>query len=139
MFDLEPDFWVAHLTLGGMAIAEGGIDEGIASMEHADRLADGSSQAVAALGYVLARNGRVPRAHQLLQRLLDTAKTHYVPPTSLGLIHAGLGDREATIDALLRGHAVREVRMTLVPFDGRWKLVRDDPRFVALMQQMRLT
>ncbi len=61
-----------------------------------------------------------------------------MPPTSSGLIHAGLGDREATLAALQRGHAARDVRMTIVPYDSRWKLVRDDPRYVAIFRQMGL-
>ena len=34
--------------------------------------------------------------------------------------------------------AVRDVRMTQVKADDRWKLVRDDPRYAALMQTMKL-
>lgn len=139
VFDLEPDFWVAHLTLGSMLLAERNVDDAIRSMERADRNADGSSQAAAALGYALATNGRTAQARALLARLADAARTRYVPPTSAGMIHAGLGDREAALAALEQGVAVRDVRMTIVPYDGRWKLVRDDPRFAAILRQMNLT
>ncbi len=61
-----------------------------------------------------------------------------MPPTSAGLVNAGLGERSATTDALGRACAARDVRMTLVRADGRWKLVRDDPRYIALMQRMKL-
>ena len=138
VFDLEPDFWVAHLTLGSMLLHEKKIDEAIASMERADRNADGSSQAAAALGHALATNGQPDHARVLLARFADLARSRYVPPTSSGLIHAGLGDREATLAALQRGHAARDVRMTIVPYDSRWKLVRDDPRYVAIFRQMGL-
>ena len=138
VFDIEPDFWVAHLTLGSMLLADKRIDDGIASMRTADRNADGSSQAAASLGFTLARNGRSDEARRLLQRFAEAEKTRYVPPTSSGLIHAGLGDREATLAALERGYAVRDVRMTIVPYDSRWKLVVDDPRYVAIMKKMNL-
>lgn len=138
VFDIEPDFWVAHLTLGAMFNADRKLDEAIESMEHADRLADGSTQAAAALGFLLAKNGYLDRARQLLARFDDTQKTHFVPPTSFGLIHAGLGDIEAVLAALERGYEARDVRMTLVRGDGRWSLVWKEPRYAALMQRMKL-
>jgi tetratricopeptide (TPR) repeat protein len=138
VFDIEPDFWVAYMAQAGMLGAEGKTAEAIASLERANRFADGSSQAAAALGFLLARSGDRERALQVLARLDAAAKTRYVPPTSAGLIHIGLGDKAAALDALDRGFASRDVRMTLVKADGRWKPLRDDPRFAALMQRMKL-
>ena len=62
-----------------------------------------------------------------------------MPPTSAGLIQTGLGDREAALAARDQGFAVRDVRMTIVRYDGRWKRLRDDPRFAAVLRQMNLT
>ena len=138
VFDIEPDFWVAYMAQAGMLGAEGKATEAIASLERADRFADGSSQAAAALGFLLARTGARDRAMQVLARLDEAAKTRYVPPTAAGMIHVGLGDKAAALDALERGFALRDVRMTLVKADGRWKPVRDDPRYDALMQRMKL-
>lgn len=138
VFDLEPDFWVAHLALGSFLLSEGKVDAAIRSMEQADRFADGSSQAAASLGFALARHGREDRARALLQRFADDGKNRYVPPTSSALIRAGLGDRDAVIADLERGYAVRDVRMTIVPYDGRFKLVATDPRFLDLLRRMNL-
>lgn len=138
VFDIEPDFWVAHMVRALFLLREGQTDHAFAILERADQLADGSSQAAAALGYTLARNGQPERARAVMARVLKQATTRYVPPTSAGLIHAGLGDRPATLAALERGLAVRDVRMTLVQRDGRWKLVQGDPRYAALMRQMKL-
>ena len=138
VFDIEPDFWVAHMARAGMQRAEGKTPEAIESLERADRFADGSSQAAAALGSLLARTGARDRALQVLARLDDAARHRHVPPTSAGLIHIGLGNLTAALDALEAGFAARDVRMTLVKADGRWKAVRNDPRYVALMQRMKL-
>ena len=82
--------------------------------------------------------GQTAQARKVLQRLEAQASKRYLPPTSTGLIHAGLGDKEAALSALERGLAVRDVRMTLVKQDARWKLVHDDPRYVAVLRQMKL-
>jgi len=117
---------------------DGKQDQAIESLVHADELADGSSQAAAALGNLLARKGQPERARAVLTRLLELGNSRYVPPTSTGLIYAGLGEKEAALASLERGLAVRDVRMTLVKQDPRWKLVADDARFVAVMSRMKL-
>ena len=138
VLDIEPDFWVAKMVQAGFLLRDGKTEEAIEQMARADRFADGSSQAAAALGNLLARKGQPDKARQVLARLEALSKTRYVPPTSMGLIHAGLGDKAAAMAALERGYTVRDVRMTLVKQDGRWKLVHDDPRYAALMQRMKL-
>jgi DNA-binding winged helix-turn-helix (wHTH) protein/TolB-like protein/Tfp pilus assembly protein PilF len=139
VFDIEPEFWVAHMAQGGMRLSEGRAAEAIDSLERADHLSDGSSQAAASLGFALARLGQTERAGVLLRRLEAASESRYVPPTSIGLIHAGLRDKEAALAALQRGLAVRDVRMTLVASDGRWSLLRDDPRYADVLRQMKLS
>jgi len=139
VFDIEPEFWVAHMAQGGMRLSEGRAAEAIDSLERADHLSDGSSQAAATLGFALARQGQMVRARALLQRLEAASESRYVPPTSIGLIHAGLRDKEAALAALQRWLAVRDVRMTLVASDGRWSLLRDDPRYADVLRQMKLS
>ena len=138
VFDIEPDFWAAHLLRGALLLRDGSHDEAFAALEQADRLADGSSQAAASLGNALARNGQPGRARVVLARLVEQARTRYMPPTSPGLIHAGLGDNEAAMAALEKGYTVRDTRMTLVKRDGRFKALREDARYVTLMQRMKL-
>lgn len=138
VFDMEPDFWVAYMLRSYFQMADGKTEEAIESLVRADQLADGSSQAAASLGNALARKDQPERARAVLKHLLELGKGRYVPPTSTGLIYAGLGEKEAALAALERGLAVRDVRMTLVQRDPRWKLVAGDPRFQAVMRQMRL-
>ena len=138
VFDIAPNFWVAYMVQSAYQMREGKTDESLESLALADRQADGSSQAAAALGNALARTGHTDRAQAILERLQSTAKNRYVPPTSIGLVEAGLGDKDAVIAALQKGFAVRDVRMTLVWRDSRWKSVRDDPRYQALRSQMKL-
>ena len=138
VFDIEPNFWVAHMVQSYFRMLDGRTDDAIESMVRADQLADGSSQAAAALGSLLARKGQPERARAVLDRLLKLGKNRYVPPTSTGLIYAALGENEPALAALERGLVVHDVRMTLVRQDPRWKPVWGDPRFQAVMRQMKL-
>ena len=138
VLEIEPEFWVAHLALGGFEHAEGKIDQAIESFRTADRLSDGSSQPAASLGYVLARNGHRDEAKAILGRLRAARRDRFVPPSSIGAILAGLGDIEAALAELERAYAVRDVRLTLIRDDWRWKPVRDQPRYRVVLEKMKL-
>ena len=139
VFEIEPEFWVAHLALGSMLIGDQDIPRAIESYERANQLADGSSQPAAALGYVLARRGSAERARAIADALVARSRDVYVPPTSYGAIYAGLGDKAAALDALEKALEVRDVRLTLMRGDQRWiKSVGEEPRYRAVMKRMAL-
>ena len=138
VFEIEPDFWVAHLTLAGAQLADKEVDRAVETLRHADRLADGSTQASAVLGLVLARNGRTQEAQAVLQTLLSAEKTRYVPPTSIETVYAGLGESEAALAALERAYTVRDTRLAVMKTDARWTSLSKQPRFIALLEKMKL-
>jgi hypothetical protein len=53
-------------------------------------------------------------------------------------VHNALGDTVAALDALERAHAAHDIRVAFLKVDARWNNLRDEPRFRALMQQLRL-
>ena len=138
VFDIEPDFWVAHLTQGALLASEGRLDEARAALVRAERFADGSSQPAAYFGHFLARHGERERAREMAEQLVELERTRYVPPTSYGVIFAGLEDKERALNALEKALAVRDVRLTLMRDDRRWsRALGSEPRYRAVMQAMR--
>lgn len=137
-FEIEPDFWVAHLTLAGLHLADNKPDLALQAVRRADALADGSTQAAALLGVLLARLGRRDEAQAVLTRVIELGRTRYVPPTTVAAIHAALGNVEPALDALDRAYAVRDARLVYMKDDGRWSRLRQQPRFVALVRRMKL-
>jgi TolB-like protein/DNA-binding winged helix-turn-helix (wHTH) protein/tetratricopeptide (TPR) repeat protein len=135
---VEPRFWVAHLTRAGFQLADGQVEAAIASLQEADRLADESTQAAGLLGFVLGRNGRHDEARAVLQRLTALAQTRYVPPTSLAMVHSGLGDIDAALKSLERAVEMRDTRLAYLKDDPRWAPLRSNPRFAALLRRMKL-
>ena len=61
----------------------------------------------------------------------------YVPAYFPALIHAGLGDGGAALDELERSYAERDSMLRDLKVDPPWDRLREEPRFVALMEQMR--
>lgn len=138
VLEIAPDFWVAHLTLAGFHLAERQPDRAIESLRRADGLADRSTQAAGLLGFVLAGQGQRDEAQAVLRRLLKLEKERYVPPTSIAMVYAGLGETRAALDALERAHSVRDARLAYMKDDGRWASLRSEPRFAALLKRMKL-
>lgn len=134
----HPDFWIAHLALGWLDADAAHYNDAINDFRQASELSRGSQQAVAMLGFALARAGRKAEAQTLLGTLLARAQHEYLPPTAIATIHAGLGDNDQAIFWLARGYASRDVRMTFLAVDHRWDALRNDPRFVTLMHKMNL-
>jgi DNA-binding winged helix-turn-helix (wHTH) protein/TolB-like protein/Tfp pilus assembly protein PilF len=137
-FEVDADFWVAHLTQSVLHLADGQGELALASLRRADALSEGSTQATALMGVQLARMGREAEARAVLLRLRALAQQRYVPPTSLAAVHAALGERSAALDALEQAHAVRDTRLVYMKDDGRWRDLRLEPRYVALLRRMKL-
>jgi DNA-binding winged helix-turn-helix (wHTH) protein/TolB-like protein/Flp pilus assembly protein TadD len=138
VFEIEPNFWVAHLTQAGLDFANGRTEAAIEAVRRAEALADGSSQAAALLGQMLVRLGKSDDARAVLARLVALQRTKYVPPTSVAAIQAALGEVEPALDALELAYAVRDTRLVYLKDDRRWLGLREQPRFLSLLHRMKL-
>ena len=137
-FDIAPDFYLAHRTQGLLYLAEQQPELGIASLRRAVALADGNTRPRALLGMHLARLGQQDETRAILNDMLNAAKTRYVPPVSLAVLHAALGENALALDALERGFAVRDTQLVFLKEDSRWSGLRKEPRFAALMHKLKL-
>ncbi|HSW08373.1 TPR end-of-group domain-containing protein [Aquabacterium sp.] len=137
-FDIAPDFYLAHRTQGLLHLAEQRPDLGIASLRRAVALADGNTRPSALLGMHLARLGQRDEARAILNQLLARSKAQFVPPVSLAVLHAVLGETALALDALERAFAARDTQLVFLKDDPRWSGLRKEPRFLALMQALKL-
>ena len=137
-FDIAPDFYLAHRAQGLLHLAEQRPELGIASLRRAVTLADGNTRPSALLGMHLARLGQRDEARAILNHMLELAKTRFVPPVSLAVLHAALGENALALDALERAFAGRDTQLVFLKDDPRWSGLRREPRFAALMQALRL-
>jgi hypothetical protein len=86
-------------------------------------------------GYVLARVGRTAEAREILKTLESLSGERYVPPYTVALVHAGLGERDAVFVSLDRAYQARDVHLVFLPVDPRWDAYRSDPGFTALVER----
>jgi DNA-binding winged helix-turn-helix (wHTH) protein/tetratricopeptide (TPR) repeat protein len=138
VFEIEPNFWVAHMIRALLHQTDDEPEVAIEALRRADQLADQSTQAAAMLGVQLARLGKTEEARNVLHRLQTLSKTRYVPPTSLAAVHAALGEVSLALDALESAWLARDTRLAYLKDDQRWSGLRDQPRFIALLNRLNL-
>ena len=89
------------------------------------------------LGHVYGRSGDRANALQALAEITEIAVKRYVSPVDFALIHAGLGDADATFLWLEKAYETRAIRIgeiTSLYFDS----MRADPRYTPLRQRIGL-
>jgi DNA-binding winged helix-turn-helix (wHTH) protein/TolB-like protein/Tfp pilus assembly protein PilF len=90
------------------------------------------------VGQALALLGRPDEARAELARLMLLAKSRYVPALDIATIHASLGDRDSAFLWLERALAERSTNIAFLEFDPSFDALRDDARFVPLVERIGL-
>jgi TolB-like protein/DNA-binding winged helix-turn-helix (wHTH) protein/Tfp pilus assembly protein PilF len=131
--ELNAGFWFGYQMRGQAQLALGLTDAALLASSRAMELSGRNSKPVSLHGYTLARAGRASEARALLASLEARTLEQYVPPYTMALIHAGLGDGVSALDWLERAYAVRDVHLIYLPVDPKWDPYRTDPGFIALL------
>lgn len=112
-------------------------ERALEALADATRLSRGNSKPISLQGYLLAKAGRTTEAREVLRTLEE--RSAYVPPFAMALVHAGLGDRDATLQWLERAYAMRNTHLIFLTGDPKWRPFRSDPRFQRLLQRCGFT
>lgn len=136
--EIAPDFWIAQLYLGQIAVGEQHFDQAVTEFEKARVTSNGGAQALSLLGYALARQGRTAEARAVLAQLTARAARQYVPASAIATIYAGLGENDPMFVWLDKAREQRDVRMAFLKADARWDPWRADPRFRAIATDVGL-
>jgi tetratricopeptide (TPR) repeat protein len=135
---MDPNFLRAHMILGLAHEQKRTYPEAIAELESARRLSEDGPFYVASLGHAYAAAGRTADARRCLEDLNAMARRRFVESQQIGLVHVGLGEKEAALTLLEKGEEERGVEMMNIGFDRRWDPLRSNPRFRQLMSRLNL-
>lgn len=136
--ELEPNFWVALLARGRLALTSGATDRALPDLERARALCGGCSQSTTVLAQAYAASGKTAMARALLKEMEQRGSDGYVPATSLAAVHNALGDTEGALDLFERAYRERDVRMTFLLVDSNLDNLHAEPRFQALVRKLNL-
>jgi Flp pilus assembly protein TadD len=136
---MDPTAEETHRLLGLVYMEQGMHDEAAASFKEAMALSQNKAPALAGLGQVAARRGRLDEARGVLKELEHRAQSRYVSPVALTKLYAGVGDTNAAFDGLERAYRERRGWLAYLRIEPTLDPLRSDPRFQRLLERMRLT
>lgn len=132
---IDSEFWIAHYQLGQAYAQMGRYDLALEALTQSARYSNGNSKALALTGYVMAKAGRRRDAAEILAALDELSVKRYVPPYARALVYLGLGNRDATFDALEKALGEHDVHLIFLPVDPKWNPLRADARFQDLLRR----
>jgi tetratricopeptide (TPR) repeat protein len=135
---IEPMLWTAYRVLGVTLAAQGRLSEAIETLESALPISGRHIWIIVNLAEVFTMAGERQKARLLFDEIAARAKTQYVQPLFLGLLHAALGDFDAAFEIYERGFRERDVLpiMNYSPILG--SNLRQDPRYASIVRRMGL-
>lgn len=112
------------------------MTEAAAELEAAVRLSGDNPAALASLGYVHGRRGRLEAARGVLETLDRLGGSRYVSPVNKALVRLALGEPDAALEELELGYRQRSRSMIWVNVDRRFDSLRRDERFQDLLARI---
>jgi len=133
--DMEWRFWIAHICLAKSYEQQGMYSEALAACDAAGEFSGGNSEALSLAGYVYAVSGERARAEAKIQQLLEQRAKRYVPPYSVALVFAGLGETETALQWLEQAFEDRDVHMPFL-LDHKWNGLRSKKQFRQMLSRV---
>ncbi len=137
--DLDESFPAPHSYMGRAYLQNSRFADAIREFSRALELSGRSPRYLEELAYGYAAAGRREEARQLLQEMMTLSATRYVSPYYISLVYVGLGDLEQAFRWLDRAIEERSAELIWLKVDPRLDTLRSDPRYDALLEQVRFT
>ncbi len=134
--EVDPNFWVAHVSAAKLYLHQGRHDEAVAAAERARTFSGGHSEALALLGLGHGGARRADRAREILSELERRGAAGYVPATHVAAVHLGLGETGQAMRWLERAFEDRDAWLTELGVEPRWDGLRDHPGFGDLLRRI---
>jgi len=132
--ELNPRSDLSLQLLGHAYLQKGMNAEAIDAFRRAAALSGVRDSAHLAYGYAVT--GHRADAKRLIERLVASDGSRYLPPFHIALAYAGLGDKDAAFRWLERGYTEHASFMDGINVTPGFDVLRSDPRFAALLKRM---
>jgi tetratricopeptide (TPR) repeat protein len=136
--DIERSNYLSYWGFGLVYILTGRIEKGIPMLEKARDLSGGIAVTVGSLGCAYALSGRKDEGRGLLEELLKAAEQRYVSPVSIAYIYLGLGETAKAFEWLDKAADSRDGPIFTIKAHPLYDVLRQDPRYHALLRKLRL-
>jgi TolB-like protein/Tfp pilus assembly protein PilF len=133
----NPDFCLAHITLGMAYEQRSEFDKAIAEFQKAGEICK-LAIIQGFIGHAYAMAGRDEKALQILEELLELSKRSYVPPYVIALIYTAQDKKPEAFEWLGKAYAAQNEWLNWIKVTPEVDSLRSDPRFQNLMELLKL-
>jgi TolB-like protein/tetratricopeptide (TPR) repeat protein len=138
VLDMEAGYAPARRLLGAALLGAGRQDEAVVELTAAVGPDADDPISLSWLAHAKALAGAREEAGAIVAGLETASRSRYVPGYHLALAHVGLGHRDAAFGLLEKAFTDREPTVANLRVEPRFEPLRRDPRYHALLQQLRL-
>jgi DNA-binding winged helix-turn-helix (wHTH) protein/tetratricopeptide (TPR) repeat protein len=136
--ELDPEFAVAQFCLGNVREAQGRYEEAASEYRCTQSKLGRSPEVTSSLGRIQALLGKKDEAQAAIDELLRMSADGYVQPIFIAVIYSALGDKDRAYDWLERAYDAHDGDLCMLGVDPRLDNMREDPRFMSLLQRIGL-
>jgi len=134
--EIDPDHFLPHLRMGLVRLQQEGYPEAIRELQTAARLANHSTETLAALGTGYAMAGMSGEARGIVAQLQASQAEHYVLPYNIAKIYAAACDQERTLEWLERAYQEGNPDLIELNSEPVFDRLRGEPMFSELMRRV---
>ncbi|TLZ30139.1 MAG: tetratricopeptide repeat protein [Gammaproteobacteria bacterium] len=134
--EIDPDHFLPHLRMGLVRLQQEGYPEAIRELQTAARLANHSTETVAALGTGYAMAGMSGEAHRIVAQLQASQAEHYVLPYNIAKIYAAARDKDKSFEWLERAYQEGDPDLIELNSEPLFDRLRGEPKFSELMRRI---
>ncbi len=133
-----PTFPLAYLWLGRSYQEKKNYPESIGAYKMALIKDSVWPVALAASGFVYGLTGQYAEAEKILEQMAALKNRRYVTPYAIALLYAGMKNKDKTLEWLNQAFTERTNWMVWLKLDPRWAFIKNDQRYISLIQKMGL-
>jgi TolB-like protein/Tfp pilus assembly protein PilF len=134
--ELDVNFIRAHNYLGMSFLKKGMPEDALREFAEANRLSNNAPVTQTQLASAYAVAGRVEETHRILTDLLRPGKYRYVAPADIAEVYVWMGDHDRAMDWLQKALDERSFAMVYMKVHPAYDPIRQDPRFVKLLERL---
>jgi serine/threonine-protein kinase len=138
IIELGEDFFLAYLDVGSAHLGQGNAEEALKWYRRGQALENSVRSYDAFIVRALAALDRREEAEEILARLEEESRQHYVRAEILAMGYAALHDFDRAFACLERAFQSRSGGLIYLHIDPGYKPLRDDPRFADLVRRIGL-
>lgn len=137
--ELDHEYFQSYLDAGSALLAQGDAEKALEWYRRGQQLDTSVRSYDALIVRALAALDRREEGEEILTRLEEEARKHYVREEILAMGYAAMGDSDRAFACLDRAIQARSAGVIYLKLDPGYTPLRGDPRFDALVKRIGLT